>query len=161
MVAVETATPGDADAVADLWVDLAREQRRYGSHLLADPNRDAIRESVAHHAVEGGLSVARDSGDVVGFVRYGVEEGPLAVAVTHGVVRDLYVAPAHRRSGIGSTLLDAAEAALRDSGVDVIRLEALAANDDAVRFYEDRGYHPHRIGFEREVETDKHSRAER
>lgn len=161
MVTVETATPGDADAVADLWVDLASEQRGYGSRLLADPNRDAIRESMAHHAVEGGLSVARDGGDIVGFVRYGVEEGSLAVAVTRGVVRDLYVAATHRRSGVGSALLDAAEAALRDRGVDVIRLEALAENTDAVRFYEARGYHRHRIGFEREVETDKHSRAER
>lgn len=161
MVTVEAATPGDADAVADLWVDLASDQRRYGSKLLADPNREAIRESMAHHAVEGGLSVARDGDDIVGFVRYGVEDGPLAVGVTRGIVRDLYVAATHRRSGVGSALLDAAETALRDRGVGVIGLEALAANADAVRFYEDRGYRPHRIGFEREVETDKGSRAER
>jgi ribosomal protein S18 acetylase RimI-like enzyme len=161
MVTVEAATPADADAVADLWVDLAAEQRRYGSHLLAAPNRATIRESMAHHAVEGGLSVARDGDDVVGFVRYGVEDGPLAQSVVRGVVRDLYVAATHRRSGVGSALLDAAEATLRDRGVDVIGLEAMATNADAVRFYEDRGYRPRRIAFEREVETDKHSREER
>ncbi|WP_299330505.1 GNAT family N-acetyltransferase [Haloplanus sp.] len=161
MVTVEAATPSDTDAVADLWVDLVSEQRRYGSKLLADPNRDAIRKSMAHHAVKDGLAVARDGDDIVGFARYGVEEGPLAVTVTRGVVRDLYVVAAHRRSGVGSALLDAAETALRDRGVDVIRLEALAANDDAVRLYENRGYRPHRIGFEKEVETDKNARAER
>lgn len=163
MVRVRAATPEDADAVAALWVALARDQRAYGSHLLAERNRAAIRESIAHHAVEGGLTVACDDGDdgIVGFVRYGVTEGSLAESVVRGVVRDVYVVPNHRGAGIGSALLDAAEAALRDRGVDVIGLEAMAENDDAIRFYERRGYRRQRIEFEREVETDKHPREER
>jgi ribosomal protein S18 acetylase RimI-like enzyme len=161
MVTVEPAAPGDADAVADLWVALAADQRRHGSHLRTDTNRDAIRESLARHAAADGLTVARDDGAIVGFVRFAVERGPLAQDRTRGVVRDLYVVPDRRGEGVGERLLGAAEAALRDRGVAVVAVEALADNADAIRFYERRGYRSHRIEFEREVENDKRPRRDR
>jgi len=161
MVTVEPADPAAADAVADLWVALAREQRPHGSHLDPEANRGAIRESLARHAADGGLTVAREGDDLVGFVRFGIERGPLTKDRTRGVVRDLYVVPARRDDGVGARLLDAAEATLRDRGVGVVALEALADNADAVRFYERQGYRPHRIEFEREVENDKRPRRDR
>ncbi|AZH25745.1 GNAT family N-acetyltransferase [Haloplanus aerogenes] len=161
MVTVEPAAAAEAAAVTDLWIALATEQRAHGSHLHAADNRDAIRESMAQHAVENGLIVARDGDDLVGFVRFDIERGPLAQDRTRGVVRDLYVEPVRRDEGIGARLLDAAEAALRDRGVEIVALEALAANADAIRFYERQGYRPHRIEFEREVENDKRPRGDR
>jgi ribosomal protein S18 acetylase RimI-like enzyme len=160
VVTVEPATPGDADAVADLWVELARDQRRHGTHLRADANRETVRQSLAEHAADGGLVVARDD-DIVGFVRFAVEHGPLVQDGIRGVVRDLYVRPPWRDEGVGTRLLDAAESTLADRGVDVVAIEALAHNDDAIRFYESRGYRPHRIEFEREVENDKRPRGDR
>jgi len=161
MVTVEPADPAEAAVVTDLWVALAREQRRYGSHLDAGDNHDAIRESMAQHAADGGLTVARSDDGLVGFVRFDIERGPLAQDRTRGVVRDLYVVPGRRDEGIGARLLDAAESALRDRGAEVVALEALAANADAVRFYERQGYRPHRIEFERKVENDKRPRGDR
>ncbi|WP_251343340.1 GNAT family N-acetyltransferase [Haloplanus halophilus] len=161
MVAVESATPGDAAAVADLWVALAAGQRRYGSHLRGEASRRAAEEALARAAADGRLDVARDADDVVGFVRYGVERGALAQDVTRGVVRDLYVVAERRGEGVGSSLLDAAEASLRNRGADVVAVEAMADNEDAIRLYERRGYRPHRIEFEREVENDKRYRGDR
>jgi len=161
MVTVDPADPVEADAVADLWVALASEQRPHGSHVDPDANHDAIRESMARHAVDGGLTVARDGDDIVGFVRFDVERGALVQDRVRGVVRDIYVVPARRDEGIGARLLDAAEAALRGRGVTVVALEALAANADAIRFYERQGYRRHRIEFEREVENDKRPRRDR
>jgi ribosomal protein S18 acetylase RimI-like enzyme len=161
MVTVEPAAPAEADAVADLWVALAADQRRHGSHLRAEASRDAVRASLARHAADGGLTVARSDGELVGFVRFGVERGPLTQDCARGVVRDLYVVPDARDEGVGTRLLDAAETALRDRGVDAVAVEALARNADAIRFYEQRGYRPHRIEFEREVENDKRPRRDR
>jgi|AntRauTorcE11898_2_1112593.scaffolds.fasta_scaffold11098_2 ribosomal protein S18 acetylase RimI-like enzyme len=56
---VEPADAGDVEALADAWVALAAEQRVHGSHLYADRNRERIRESMAHHVVEGTCLVAR------------------------------------------------------------------------------------------------------
>ncbi|MFD1634109.1 GNAT family N-acetyltransferase [Haloplanus ruber] len=158
MWTVEAAEPGDAATVADLWVALANGQRRYGSHLRAAANREPIKAAMARAAADGRLDVARDDGDVVGFVHYTVERGSLAQDLTRGVVNDLYVVPERRGEGIGTALLDAAETTLKERGVEAVSVEALADNERAIRLYERRGYRPHRVEFERKVENDKHSR---
>jgi len=163
MVTVEPAAPADAAAVVDLWVDLAADQRRHGSHLRADANRKAVERMLARDAAAGELTVARADAadDIVGFVRFGVERGPLAQTRTRGLVRDLYVVPGRRDEGVGTRLLAAAEAALRERDVDVLAVEAMAPNVAAIRLYERRGYRPHRIELEREVENDKRPRGDR
>ncbi|WP_251330519.1 GNAT family N-acetyltransferase [Haloplanus pelagicus] len=160
MVTVEPAEPADAAQVADFWVSLASGQRRYGSHIRAEASREPIRERMARAAADGRLDVARAAATLVGFVRYGIERGPLVQDAVRGRVHDLYVVPEQRGSGVGTALLDAAETALRDRGADVISVEAMADNEDAIRLYERRGYRPDRITLEQEVENDKRSRGD-
>ena len=52
----------------------------------------------------------------------------------------LAVSPAVRGRGVGSRLLDAAEAAAQARGADEMRLEVRADNRMAIRLYESRGY---------------------
>jgi ribosomal protein S18 acetylase RimI-like enzyme len=156
-VDVGPADRDDVDRLAELWVALASEQRAHGSHLHAAENRASIREAMARHVVLDGLRVARDDG-LVGFVMFDVESPTLGQDVTRGVVRNLYVAPGHREQGIGARLLDAAEAELAAAGADVVALEALADNEAGRRFYERRGYRPHRVELEKRVETDTRER---
>ncbi|WP_327052698.1 GNAT family N-acetyltransferase [Halomicrococcus gelatinilyticus] len=174
MVSVEVATGEHVDRVTDLWVDLARDQRAYGSHLYARANRVPVRERIARHVVNDTLLVARDSdavgssddsavgscdgSDVVGFVTFDVETGPYAQDVTRGLVRNVFVAEGHRDEGVGSALLAAAEVELADRGADVVQLEVLADNEAAKRFYRRAGYEPRRIQMEKSVESDNHSK---
>ena len=182
MVSIEVGTTADADAVADLWVELAESQREFDSHLLPGENRQQVRESVAQHAVAGELLVARaDEADpqsasaeadgahdatdaagpkeptdpeLVGFVTFGIESSNYDQDVVRGVVRNIYVVPARRGEGIGSALLDAAEAGLAEAGANVVSLEVMAENADARRFYRRHGYAPHRVELEKSVESD-------
>ena len=149
-----------ADAVTDLWVDLVADQRRYGSHLLAEPNRERVREAALRGIVTDSLLVASVDGDAgadpVGFVTFSVESGVYEQDVTRGLVENVYVVPEHRGEGVGSALLAAAEDRLRERGCSVFYLEALADNEAAKRFYREAGYSPHRIQFERSAdETDE------
>jgi ribosomal protein S18 acetylase RimI-like enzyme len=143
-----------AGDVVDLWVDLATGQREYGSHLRADANRTRIRESVVRHIVTDSLLVAVDDGELVGFVMFGVESGSFEQDVTRGVVENLFVAASHRRDTVGKQLLDAADAALADRGVEVVGLEVMADNEDARAFYRANGYEAHRIELEKPIDTD-------
>lgn len=155
---VEPATLADLDQVVDLWVALAVEQREHGAHLTAEPNREVMREALAQHVVDHTCLVAREpagaegEASIVGFVSFALERDGLDRDVTRGVVHNLYVKPADRDRGIGGDLLDAAEAALAAAGAERVALQAVAGNKGARRFYERRGYAPHRVTFERGVE---------
>lgn len=150
---VELATLEDLDRVVELWVALAEEQRQHGSHLTAEPNRDLMREALAQHVVGHTCLVVRDGEGspppIVGFVSFEVERDGLDRNVERGVIQNLYVAPEVRNRGLGSELLDAAEEALTATGADCIVLESMAANEAGRRFYEARGYEPHRVTYER------------
>ncbi|MFC7079977.1 GNAT family N-acetyltransferase [Halorussus caseinilyticus] len=155
MVSVELGSIEDADAAADRWVELAADQRGFGSHLLADENRATIREAIARSAVSDELLVARDdAGELVGFVTFGVESSNYEQDATRGFVQNIYVVPDRRDEGVGSELLGAAETKLVDDGADTLALEMMADNRDARRFYRRHGYAPHRVELEKSVESD-------
>ena len=142
-----------ADAVADLWVKLAADQRAYGSHLLAEPNRQLARDAAAQHAVTGGLLVARAGDDeVVGFVTFSKEQGDYEVDSQRGLVHDLFVDEQYRSRGVGGRLLAAAEDRLAADGVTHVSLEAMAENTAARRFYERHGYEVFRVEMEKNIE---------
>ena len=149
-----------ADEIAELWVELATDQRDYGSHLLPEANRARIREAVVRHAVTDSLLVARVDGELAGIVMFSVESGSYEQDVRRGIVENLFVVPTHRREAVGTHLLEAAESALAERGADVVALEAMAANESARAFYTELGYEPHRLEFEKALESDTHSRSD-
>ena len=148
-VSIDSPDLDAVDALVDLWVALASDQRAHDSHVLPDENRAVVRDTLARHAVTGGIRVARRDGDIVGFVTFGIERGAYEQDETRGVVRNVYVDPTARGDGIGTALMDAAESSLRAAGATVLSLEAMAANRRAREFYRERGYEPHRVQFEK------------
>lgn len=145
-VRITPATVDDVDPVTDLWIALAESQRAYGSALLAEGNRGAVREWVARSVVTGELLIARDGdGDPLGFVGFTLDRGGYERDRTRGTVSNLYVVPGRRGEGIGTDLLEAAERALRETGAETVALEALAANERAREFYAAHGYEMHRV----------------
>ncbi|SEP02202.1 Acetyltransferase (GNAT) family protein [Halorientalis persicus] len=164
---VERPDTDAADAIADLWVDLAEEQRDVGSHLRAAENRDTIGENVRRAIVADGLYVAvaepddefdAEPGAVLGFVMFSAGSELLATTSTRGTIENLYVRPEYRDRGIGGELIGVAEEKLAVRGVDAVKLEVLAANEAARRFYRRQGYDPHRVQLEKSVESDNHSK---
>jgi ribosomal protein S18 acetylase RimI-like enzyme len=171
-VDIRTPEPGDADALVDLWVALASGQQEYGSHLRAGPNRSRVRDVLARYAATDRLlvalapstatdtdssSIADDADqetDIVGFVMFRIRADDYEVDRERGLVENLFVVPDCRGEGVGSDLLSAAEAQLRERGVEAISLEAMAENHAARRFYRRHGYEPHRVEFEKSL-TDR------
>jgi ribosomal protein S18 acetylase RimI-like enzyme len=156
-VAIDEARIDDADALTELWIDLAAGQRAYGSHLRAEANRTRIREAILRGTVAGRVLVARGE-RVVGFVMVDVESGSYDQDLDRGLVQNIYVVPEFRDRGVGGDLLAAAERLLRDRGVDAVALEVIAGNEDARRFYREQGYRPHRVELEKPLENDTHSK---
>jgi ribosomal protein S18 acetylase RimI-like enzyme len=154
---IEAAAAEDVDALVDQWVELAREQRAYDTHILAEPNRGRIRETFLRRVVTGELLVAReddaaDGSDIAGFVSFALEPGNFEDDCERGVVSNLYVRPERRDEGLGSELLSAAEDNLAEAGADAVALEAMAKNEAARRFYRRHGYEPFRVELEKELD---------
>jgi [ribosomal protein S18]-alanine N-acetyltransferase len=77
--------------------------------------------------------LAVEDEDIAGFILC-ERDGPLAHIIT------LDVAEAHRRSGVGSLLLNAAEKNLSAHGVRTVFLETAVNNHAAVNFWSRHGY---------------------
>lgn len=154
-VHVESATIEDVETVRAQWIDLVEGQRQYGTHLLAAENATAARSIIEQYVHSEGLAVARsEDREVLGFVMFHVENGLYEQDARRGIVDNLYVVPSWRGDRIGSRLLEYAEGALEERGVDVVALSVMAANDEVADWYRRRGYEAHRITLERSVESD-------
>ncbi len=157
---IRPATRAEADTLVDQWVTLAAGQREYDSHIKAEENRTHIRESIIRHIVNETILVADADDDIVGFVMFAVEHGRYEQDSTRGFIENLYVRDDRRRERIGSRLLERAEQRLTERDVDTIALEVMAGNELAREFYRARGFTPHRLEFERSVESDTHSKGD-
>jgi ribosomal protein S18 acetylase RimI-like enzyme len=147
-VIVRTAEIDDARAIAEVHVDAWRAAYR---GLLPEAVLDqfsATRErtwrELLSEASQASLTLVAvdDAGRVAGFCALSTpsrdddaDEGTAEIAAT-------YVRPNHWRAGIGTALLDAAFARLRQEGYEGVTLWVFAANDRASAFYRTFGFQP-------------------
>jgi ribosomal protein S18 acetylase RimI-like enzyme len=99
--------------------------------------------------------VADMGGAVVGYAYAGVEGNDyMALRGPAGVIYDLVVDPAHRRQGIGTALLDAAQAALAARGEPRAVLSTAERNVVAQRLFEKAGFRRTMVEMTRELTDD-------
>lgn len=136
-VTIRDATEGDADAVAALLADLGYPT-----------SRDAAAARVARFACEPAsrLQVADSADGVVGLVANHMiprlDDDRCSCRIT-----DLVVAASHRRRGVGSALIAAAEREARRSGVPRLDLSSGEWREDAYAFYARLGFATRSRGF--------------
>jgi len=105
-------------------------RRALYASLLAEPGAFAL--LAVRHGVDVGYCVVH------------VHPGPDDTWVTGDVaeVESLAVTASERGSGIGSMLLDRVDAELAAAGIEDLQIAVVAANADALRFYQRRGLRP-------------------
>jgi GNAT superfamily N-acetyltransferase len=140
---VRVATEDDVDAVERLWTGysdlLAEHDDRYE---LAEGGRERWRKYFQTSLVDssrGDVLLAERDGEAAGVVEVRVTGGhPVFEFGRHGQVYGHFVDPAHRRQGVGTALLEAAEDWFRDQEMDFYRVEVLDATG-AAGLYEEFG----------------------
>jgi GNAT superfamily N-acetyltransferase len=123
-------TSDDVPAVAEVWFHAWRDGHL--GHVPAALEALRTRESFVPRAAArvAGTVVADVDGEVAGFV-----------TVTGDEVEELFVAAAHRGTGVAAALLEDAEARLATAGVARAWLAVVAGNARARKFYVKRGWH--------------------
>ncbi|ABN58291.1 Acetyltransferase, GNAT family [Methanoculleus marisnigri JR1] len=103
---------------------------------FADPwDEKTLQESLAYYPET--FFVARNNGDVAGFVAGGVEDTGEEV---YGHIMNLAVAPGYRRRGIGRNLVRRLEREYVVLGASAVQLEVRVTNTGAQDFYRRLGY---------------------
>ena len=108
------------------------------------PRRRALYEQLLR-GQEAFVVVARRGPAAVGYALAHVHPGPDDTWTTGdriGEVESLALRPGERGHGVGTLLLDCAEAILENHGARDVVIGVLAGNDSARRFYERRGMTP-------------------
>jgi len=136
----------DSHVLRACFVDLQDFERRLDLRIppgeqIADSYLDLMFQRCREF--EGVVLVADVDRVMVGFVtiltRYCSSE-PDDDPRAHGFVTDLVVLAAHRGSGVGRSLLRAAEARAREAGAPVLRLSVKAGNTAALNLYSAEGF---------------------
>jgi ribosomal protein S18 acetylase RimI-like enzyme len=139
------------DALEPLWLSLLDHHVEVGaaglpvvSRDLSWPRRRRFYLELLDQPETVVVTVSR-AGDPVGYcvahVRHGADDTwPTGDVI--GEIESLAVLASERSRGIGTLLLDAAEAHLASYGARDVTLAVLVGNTDAIAFYERRGMAP-------------------
>jgi GNAT superfamily N-acetyltransferase len=123
---------GGADVKAIAALQVRAWRAAYG-HFVDDAHMPTVgdREALWQDLLPGQTWLAERDGALAG-----------VVGIVAGEVRVLYVDPAHQGQGVGSALLEHAEAQLRAVGHVRATLWAFRDNTLGREFYEHRGWRP-------------------
>jgi ribosomal protein S18 acetylase RimI-like enzyme len=158
---IRQAAAADRPALVKFMIELQEVERGLHPNRSEGPGMGsghlAYLERLAA-AQQGVIFVAADANELLGFVVCFVEAedaDDLHVVEAErrfGYISDLYVAAQARRQGVGRALLQAAEDYFKQLGLPVVRLAVLRNNDQARRVYEQAGFRPYEITYEKRLE---------
>jgi ribosomal protein S18 acetylase RimI-like enzyme len=154
-VAITRAGAEALDRLRPLWLELHHHHQAVGGPALGpyvddDDSWTACRATYAGLLARDGFVLLAERGDdLVGYALVAV------LPATETILDDTWrtgeriaeietvcVAPSERGAGIGSALLDRADHELEAAGIADVLIGAVAANTDAIRLYERRGFRP-------------------
>lgn len=136
---VRRADPRDAPALVELAQTVGREEEGWlitsGEWRSAGEERRYLR-AVRRHA-HAAVFVAENEGGIVGRLSIARDPHP---ASDHVADLGLMVARGHRRVGVGTALMAAAEEWARSVGVSKLELHVFPYNEPAIAFYTKLGF---------------------
>ena len=139
-IRVREAVPGDAAQIVTLADSIAGEEQGW---LLADAHWRSVGEerryirALNRHPDAAVYVAETDEGELVGRLSLMRDPHP---ASPHVADLGLMVAASHRRRGIGSQLMRAAESWAARVGVTKLELHVFPHNEPAIALYEKLGY---------------------
>lgn len=148
---VRPATAADLDALTALnAVVQALHVRLEPEVFRADVNTAALRAFFTDLIGKAGTTVliAEIAGEPVGYLWFDLQERPptvLTQARRRIYVQHLAVRESARRSGVATALLQAVEAEARAGNVTQLVLDAWTRNEEALRFFQGRGFRPFNV----------------
>ena len=133
----------DMAFVTELWRKLAGEMSGLDERVAVRADAEILWAKWAGARLRDEYScvlVVEVGGEVVGYLLGHIDEAqPIYERRRHALISDLYVAPEHRRKGIGTKLVEEAFAFFRGKEIDHVRVNVLKANAPGRAFWAKHG----------------------
>lgn len=147
------AAPAELDALEPLWIALHRHHRTVVPSTAMLVDDDSVSWSRRRALYRGWMAtgdalvlVARRGGAPVGYAVAHLHNGPddtFAVGARYAELYSLSVTPEARGGGgVGTALMDTLDERLAELGIADLSIGVMAGNEDALRFYRQRGLVP-------------------
>ena len=144
---IERGDPAEIDRLEPLWTTLLEHHGEIYAGLPQRCPADSWRRRRAEYerwlATEGSFFVVARRGEtLLGYAMIELCEGSPMWDMDElaAQLQTLVVLPGERRRRLGSALMDAVDDELERLGVRHVLVEIMADNEEAIRFYEGRGY---------------------
>lgn len=144
-VAIRPARPGDREGLLDLWEALMANGCDADPRYAPTPDARAVMgpfvdQTWFQHDPFPHALVA-DAGELVGYVTaYPIARIPVVAGPPGFRIGDLYVAPSHRRGGLGRRLVTEILRRTAAAGFPRAEVGTLTADDRAVAFWKAMGF---------------------
>jgi ribosomal protein S18 acetylase RimI-like enzyme len=154
---IRSARPDDVADLRRAVVELQEYERGlHTSRLPGEQIADAYLAWLQQQAAKtGAVLVAELAGKFAGFAAgWIVEDDSIAETPDSncaGYISDICVMPAYRGQRIAGELLSAIERHLAGAGITRVRIASLAANTSAQAAYQQAGYEPYEIVYEKRL----------
>src|SRR5688572_4321173 len=130
---IRLATEADTTVIAEIW----RDGDRHHAAALPDRFREAAGPASSPEIADpnAALFVGEEDGVIVGAMRVILKNSnpyPNVVPRTHGEINALVVRETHRGKGVGSALIEAAQAWTVAHGADEVELNVWEFNREAI-----------------------------
>ncbi|HEX4187014.1 MAG TPA: GNAT family N-acetyltransferase [Solirubrobacteraceae bacterium] len=132
---IRAARPEDVPLLLELLRELA-EYERLAEHVEA--TEDLFHEALFSERPAAQALIAERGGEAIGYALF-FPTFSTFLAIQGVWLEDLYVRPAHRKSGAGRALLAAVAAHARERGAERLEWSALKWNELALGFYRGLG----------------------
>jgi ribosomal protein S18 acetylase RimI-like enzyme len=160
-ITIRPATAADRSKLWRAIVELQTyEHALHASRLPGEQIADTYLDWMLRQAEAGGAVLVAECGqDFVGFVAGWIEQASNIAETPDsnrvGYICDICVMPAFRGRRIATQLLNAIERHLALAGIARLRIRSLAVNKSARASYQQAGFAPYEIVYEKAIDTDK------
>ena len=148
---IRRATPDDLHDLVQLGNEFW-DQTRY-AHAGIPYGKDMTTQTFAALIDSGIVQLAEDNGDIVGFIMLAIYLLPFAQDIKMAGEMVFYVAPAHRKTGLGKRLIKQAEHVAKQQGCryfSMVNLEEVSPEQSA-RLYQSVGLELVETSYSKEI----------
>lgn len=141
-VVIRFAEKEDIDALVDMWIDFMGKGFDILTNLKMTPeNIQRWRDFALMNIHQKMIKVAVLNGRIVGYILLSYGIPPLDTIYRCANVLDLFIREDCRKRGIGSLLLRDGMEHLKEQGFQMVALNVLTENLEALQLYEKEGFH--------------------